>query len=208
MRYDEIAAQGVVDKNKKSDSKIKSGLKNLATAGLTAGGVGIASKIMPFLSEFIPQDLAYKGINKIAPQVGQFLKRGVDSGLDLKSGLNYLKESFTSKSGSSAPNKNNIIEQYSPELFQFLKEEIESGRAPIEAGAIAQSKNHFKEVIKKMSKDHKTDFSSIIETIFGNAQQPKEQMQEKPGQNPGGIDPQLLSIMQNMQETMNKLSGG
>ncbi len=59
-----------------------------------------------------------------------------------------------------------------------------------------------------MSKDHKTDFSSIIETIFGNAQQPKEQMQEKPGQNPGGIDPQLLSIMQNMQETMNKLSGG
>ena len=136
-------------------------------AGALAGASGLASKVLPFLSEYIPTDLAMKGINKIAPKLGEFLKSGLSQGLSVESGLDYLKEQFKRPEQEPAKEEGNIIKQYSPELSQFIEGEIKKGRSPLEAGAMAQLKPEFKKHIEKLSKDHKSPWSAILETVYG-----------------------------------------
>lgn len=88
----------------------------------------------------------------------------------------------------SIPSKENrnIIQQYSPELFEFLQEQIQKGNNPIAAGAAAQNNSKFSNIIKKISKDHKADWSSILQTVFGNEQaQQAPQQQNTQQQGPG-----------------------
>lgn len=79
------------------------------------------------------------------------------------------------QSQQETPNQQNIIEQYSPELFQFISDLIGKGRSPLEAGALAQLDKRFMKVIKSMETDHKTPFSSILQSVFGSTQQNKQQ---------------------------------
>jgi len=128
-------------------------------------GAAAASRIVPFLSEHIPLDLAVKGISKISPKLGSFLQSGMDKGLDAKSGLSFIKDNFNKT--KSAPDQRSIIQQYSPELNEFLQKEIQNGRSPLEAGALAEFSGKYKKAINKMVEDHKTPFSSILESVFG-----------------------------------------
>lgn len=188
LRPDERAALAQIERSKSFDTSVKSGLKKAAGLGTLAlgAGTGLASKILPFLSEFIPPDLAIKGINKLSPKVGSFLKKGMSQGLDIKEGFNFLKENFSQK---KAPEQRNILQQYSPELHEFITGEIQKGHSPLEAGALAEIQDKFKKSIKKMSEDHKAPFSSILESIFGSGENaPKQealqrfkQHQKKPG---------------------------
>jgi len=182
LRPDEIANQSDISRDENFRSNVKSGLKTGAAIGIGAAG-GLGSRILPFLSSYVPMDLAMKGINKVAPQVGAFLKKGQSMGLDLKSGLDYLKTQI-----KEPEEERNIIQKESPELHQFLDQHIKSGRNPIEAGALAQIDEKFKSVIKKLEKSHNTRWSSIIESIFGGGQtaQPQQaQQQRQPFQGPG-----------------------
>ena len=219
LRPDEIAAEENIKKNNRSDERLKSGLKTAGSLAVTGASAGMGAKLMPFLSSYIPMDLALKGINKLSPVTGKFLRKGMKSGLDLKDGLNYLKESIEGSSKKPIENTENIIQQYSPELLQFLKDEIANGMAPQKAGAVARlMSKDFDKAIKQIEKDHKTDFSLLLQNIFGSAEQPKaqqepeqmqqEQMQGQQGQQAGGVDPALMQVIQNMQNTMNKFRGG
>jgi hypothetical protein len=91
------------------------------------------------------------------------------SGLSLTSGLDYLRQNSEPKEEKqeNAEESRNIIEQYSPELNQFIQEQIGKGLDPLQAGAIAQNDKRFSSVIQKLMKDHKTPWSNIIESIFG-----------------------------------------
>jgi hypothetical protein len=176
--------------------KIKRGLKGVAGLGTAAVGIGLGSKIMPFLNEYIPTDIALKGISKVSPKFGDFLNRGLAKGLDAKSGLDYIKENLSKK---QAPNERNIIEQYSPELHQFLTGEIQKGRQPLEAGALAETSGKYKKAIQDMVKDHKAPFSSILESVFGSAQQPQQPQQQAPQQGqqqPENGDQALMAALQ------------
>lgn len=95
-RSDEIYADEKTEASRKSDQRLKSGIGTAAALGGTAFGAGIASRIMPFLSKYIPADLAMKGINKVAPQIGNYLKKGMEKGLNLQDGLNFIKENLGS----------------------------------------------------------------------------------------------------------------
>jgi hypothetical protein len=92
LRPDEKASQHDIQKSHKFDKLLKKGVKSAAGLATAATGIGISSKILPFLSEFIPADLALKGISKVSPKIGDFLNKGLKAGLDLKSGLDFLKE--------------------------------------------------------------------------------------------------------------------
>jgi hypothetical protein len=185
LRPDELASNSEIERSQERDRKLKKGVKTavgVGTAALGASAIGgLSSKIIPFLSEYIPENLAMKGINKVAPKVGDFLKRGMENGLDIKSGLNYLKENlgFGSKA-ATAPQEQNIIAQYDDKLHSFIEEQINQGRAPLEAGAIARSSGKFNKAITQMEKDHKSNFSSIIESVYGQQeqQQPMQQAQQ------------------------------
>ncbi len=187
-RPDEQVLEGDIRKAGERTNNLKSAVGTVGKIAAGAAGLGAASmgakgisKILPFLSEYIPEDLAYKGINKVMPGVGTFLKDGMKQGLSLKSGLDFIKEQVSqSQQKEQTQKKGNIIEQYSPELHQFISQEIAGGRKPIEAAAIAQHDKRFSNVINKLSKDHKTPWSSIIESIYGSESQalPENQQQQ------------------------------
>ena len=224
LRPDEKAMLSEIERSRKSDEQLKGVLKTgaktaigLGTAGLGLAGAKMASKVMPFLNEFIPYDLALKGISKVSPELGGFLKKGMEKGLDLKEGLEFIKKNISGTEEANSPVKENrnIIQQYSPELFNFLEDQIKQGRDPLQAGAIAQNDNRFAPAIKKMSKDHKSDWSSILQTVFGQSQmaqqqqgqqqvqpQQMQQQQAQPQQAQGGQGQQaLMSILQKIQQS-------
>jgi hypothetical protein len=220
LRPDELAAISEIEMAKSKNQDIKKGLKFAANVGTAALGVGTAvagakglSKVLPFLNEFIPAELALKGISKISPELGKFLKTGQSMGLDLKSGLDFLNNKLKSQASTE---QKNIIAQYSDELNNFLQDYINKGRTPLEAGALAQLDPKFKNVIKKIEQDHKTNFSSILQSIFGQENPQTEKQPQQPQQtnaNPQqpqqgqGLDPQLLQLMQGIRSSIQNLRG-
>jgi hypothetical protein len=175
-RPDEQVLEGDIRKAGERTNNLKSAVGSVGKIAAGAAGLGAASmgakglsKILPFLSEYIPVDLAYKGINKVMPGVGTFLKDGMKQGLSLKSGLDFIKEQVSqSQQNEQAKKKGNIIEQYSPELLQFMSQLIQKGANPLEAASKAQMSSKFLKPIQNMVKDHKVPFFSIVESIFGN----------------------------------------
>jgi hypothetical protein len=204
MRPDERASEEQIRREKEFNESVKGGLKKTAGLGLSAAGAGLGSRILPFLSEHIPFDLALKGISKISPKVGDFLKRGMEKGLNAKEGMDFVKDKIQKSEPQPAKDQRNIIEQYSPELHQFIKEEVTKGRPPLEAGALAQVNDKFKKVIKKLEEDHKTPFSSILQSVYGGGQYggpvnlPQETQQ--PQQQTGKGQQALMAILQKIQQ--------
>lgn len=211
LRPDEMARESEIKKAQGRTNAVRSGLKTVASLG----GAGIAAKILPFLSQYVPSDLALKGINKVAPVVGNFLKSGMSKGLTLQSGLSFLSENLSNeKEKESIKEDRNIIEQYSPELHQFMTESIGSGEDPIRAAASAifDKKKNFESIIKKMEKDHNTPWSSIVESVYGQQGVKKtpnqpEQGQQQPNQSGQGLDPGVAQILQQGNAIMQKFRG-
>jgi hypothetical protein len=200
MRPDEKTAEKRGERAREFEGGLKRAGKAALGIATTAAGVGLSSKIMPFLNEYIPTDLAIKGISKISPKLGDFLNKGMEQGLNVKEGLDFIKERMgKSQEQNKSPDKRSIIEQYSPELNQFLQAEIQKGRQPLEAGALAETSGKFKKAIGDMVKDHKAPFSSILESVFGSAQQPKAGPQ---GQQPGQDQQQPQQAGQGQQALM------
>lgn len=210
MRPDEEANRDEIERDKRFRSNVVKGAGTVATLGAGAA----ATRILPFLSEFIPTDLAMKGLNKVSPKVADFLKRGQSMGLDVKEGLQYVKDSIQPKQEQSAKQNKNIIEQYSPELHQFMSESIGSGEDPIRAAAsaILDKKKNFESVIRKMEKDHKTPWTAIVESIYGQQGVKKtpnqpEQGQQQPNQSGQGLDPGVAQILQQGNAIMQQFRG-
>ena len=204
LRPDEAANRSVIERDERLRSNIGRGAKAIASIATTAAAPAIGSRILPFLSEYIPVDLAMKGISKISPKVGDFLRKGMESGLDVKEGLNFLKDKLTPK--ESAEESRNIIEQYDPELHQFLDQEIKKGRTPIEAGALAQLNKKFTSSITKLTKDHKTPWSGILQSVYGGQQSQAQPTQEQQTnqlnqQQPGQGQAALMAILQKLQQS-------
>ncbi len=183
--------------------------KGLKAAGQFAGaalGSAALSRIAPLLSSFIPEDLAIKGLSKINPTLGKFVKNAINSGSSFDEVKSFIQEKVTpnnqeQENKTEQPKESrNIIEQYSPELYQFISSQVASGRNPIEAAAIAQNDKKFKPIIDKLSKDHKTPWSSIIESIYGNGQSANPQQQSQSFQQPQqGTGQATQALMQALQ---------
>lgn len=236
----------------------------------------VKNRVLSLLNEHVPEELAFKGISKISPELGSFLTRGLSAGLPIASGLDFLRNKLSNEETSSnsslradekaaqtqikqsrnesnnikslaklglgiaggaglsglanglvsnaltqnpqsssinpvepvqpnepmqqpnqAPNNQNIIEQYSPDLHQFLLSEIQKGRSPIEAGALAQVSGKFKKEIARITKDHKADWSAIIESVFGKG----EVTQERP-KTQGNADDRLTASMEKLLQAL------
>jgi len=192
MRPDEQANQAEIERDERFRGNLKRGI---GTAASIAGGAA-ASRIMPFLNEYVPVDLALKGLSKVSPHIADFLKRGQKAGLDIKEGMNYVKDMMNPQQPENSdpqqqakPEKKNIVEQYSPELHQYIVNELKTGRPLLQIAALAQlggKKGSFKKAIEQMEKDHQAPWSSIAESVYGSTQnQPQKggnNMQSPPNQ--------------------------
>lgn len=193
LRPDELANLGVVEQSQKRDRLLRG-------AGSLALGAGIGSRILPFINQFIPPDLAMKGINKISPVLGSLLKKGQEKGLDVQEGLNFIKTNIL----RDADKERNIIQQESPELHQFIDQEIRGGMTPLQAGAKASVDKKFTDVIKKLVKTHKMPWSNILETIYGSGEQalPKSPQPQGQQQQPGQGQQALMSILSQINQRL------
>jgi len=182
------------EKNEQPARLLKKGGSLALTAASLYGGGSMISRAMPFLNQYIPADLAIKGLSKINPKFGQFIEKSLKNGHSFDQIKEFILEKLEtaeeSRPKEKQPDQKNIIQKYSPELFNFMKDLIGKGKSPLEAGALATiglgGKNYSKE-IKKMESDNKADWSSIIESVFGTAQQPQgnqqmSQMTQEPPQ--------------------------
>lgn len=185
------ASEEILRESKLPGQALQTGVKT--AAGLIGGGA-ILNKISPFLNKFIPPSIATKALSKIDPRFGKFIKSATDNGHTSEEALEFIKEKV---SEPEKPKENrSIIQQYSDELDAFIKNHIQQGRQPLEAGAIAQFDPKFKKVIAQMEKDHKIPFSAILESTYGSAQQSQQPQQPIPQQQPqqaqGGNNDQML----------------
>lgn len=209
-------------------------IKYATSLGVGAlGGNSLVNRILPFLNNHIPENIAKKGIAKVSPHLGKFVESATNLGHDFYEIRDFIRgKAAEEKEEFKKPKENrNVIQQYSPELHQYILDEIQKGRSPLEAGAVASMQDTFKEAIKKITKDHKAPFSSIIETVYGNSGKEKaiknaiarqsrqpselsreslinqfdESQQANPQQNQGKAA--LLQTMQEITETLRRIRG-
>lgn len=151
----------------------------LKNAGLTALGAGVAttgskaiSKLIPaigsLINDYIPDNFSMKGLNKVDPRFSKFIQGAMEEGYSYKDVREFLGDKLKkTESENGIKDTKNIIEKYSPELFSFIDQKIKKGESPLNAGALAQNEKQFSSIIKKLTEDYRTPFSSIIETVFG-----------------------------------------
>lgn len=160
--------------------------KNAATLAGAAGTAYFAGsnlgRVLPFLSKYVPEDLAIKGLNKIDPRFGDFINKAQSAGQSFGEIKDFISGKAEEGMQAQSEKKGNIIEQYSPELHRFLSEKIQSGVSPFTAAGLAMMTHlgtDFKSVIEKIKKDHKVPWIDIVESIYGG-QAPQQQGQAQP----------------------------
>lgn len=202
LRSDESANQAEVDRDQRFRRNVGKGIATASSFATAAAASPLASKIMPFINQYIPPGLAMQGISKVSPKLGSFLKKGQEMGLDVEEGLNFIKDKIGG-GNTNAKEERNLVQQYSPELHQFIDQEIRGGRNAVQAGALAQNDKRFKNIITKITKDHKTPWSNILESIYGGSQPEQQPMQNQSQQsgNPQAKD-QLLQAMQALSQQL------
>jgi hypothetical protein len=188
LRPDEEAAEEKIRKSQRSSGLVKSGVSAVLGAGVGAAGLKMASKIAPFLSEHIPLDLAVKGISKLSPQIGNFLKKGRDMGLDIKEGLNLLKDKVQPKEEEPKKKTNQQVDigQYSPDLQAFIEHWLSQGEEPATAAAVAKNvpsnQAKFKAAIDKIEADTGEDFIELVGQMYKGMNKGGRKMPQQAGQ--------------------------
>lgn len=194
-------------------------LKNVGLTALGGGAASVGSKalkqLMPavgaLINNYVPENIAMKGLNKIDPRFGNFIQGALDEGYSFDDLRSFIGEKVQKTQQGVKENKN-IISQYDDQLHAFMDNLIKNGRSALEAGALARATGKFNKAIKKMEKDHKTNFSSIIEAVYGKeqpqakqsapqqTQQIAEQAQPNPAQSPSSApnngDAALIAALQ------------
>lgn len=201
MRPDEIAAQAEIERSQGRDKLVRKGV----TAGAGLALAGGAARILPFLSEHIPLDLAIKGISKINPKIGNLLNEGTKMGLNVSEGLDYLKSQF-SQAEEPAKKRNPLqdFETNYPELAQGLMNTIQNGQTPQAAAAILKQSTSLGKQVKKLEKEVGKNFIDYVLELFGpqgegmqpqQQPQPISQGQQNAPQQGGSIDQDIMAAL-------------
>lgn len=189
----------------------ESPIQLLKGAGLTALGGGLInagskamSKVIPavgaLINDYIPEEISKKGLSRIDPRFGKFIQGALDEGYSYDDLREFLGEKI--KKSMPAKEDKGIIEQYSPELSSFIKEKIGSGMTPIQAGAVAQNDRRFSNAIKKMTQDHKVQWSQILESEFGKEPVSQSQNMQQQQNKPSDAKAALMQILQQINSSL------
>lgn len=214
LRPDELSANSQIRRNIEQSQMAKKGIKTAIGIGTSIAGAGLASKALPFLNELIPADLALKGINKVAPEIGKFLKKGQSMGLNLKEGLDFLRNNLQPKK-EEQQQENPVVKQAKdfetnyPDIIQALMGYINNGRSPQEAATILKQLTPFNQKIKKIEKDNGKNFVDfIVEMMGGNQSSQMQQPRQNSAQGQSqGLDPQLMQIMSGIRSSIQNIKG-
>jgi len=192
---EEIARQGQAPKR-----LLQQGI-GAATAitGATAFGKSLAQKTLNLVNKYIPENLAIKGLEKLDPRYGKFIKKMMDSGAEWNEIAEFIggkaQEGLDQEQETQEPAKDirNLIEKHSPELHQFISNQMKKGKSHKEAGALARigtGGKAFDKVIDKLTKEHKTTWEDILDAVYGGAQGQPQPAQAPAAQQQQAAQPQ------------------
>lgn len=213
---EEIRNQGEIPVNAlKNAGKIAATAATAYAGGRAASsGRAILSKAMNFLSPYIPQEIAKKGLDKIDPRFGKFIKKAEENGWDFDEISDFIKQKAQGDEGEEQQpqqqpkDDRNVIQKYSPELHEFIDQEVKKGRPALHAAAMAQNNSKFADIIKKLTKDYKTQWSNIVESTYGNGQIPQSKaVLHEEGQQQGEQGNARNDLAQAMQQLAQMLQG-
>jgi hypothetical protein len=192
--------------------------KALSTAtSLATGGIA-ATKVLPFLSKYIPENLAMKGLSKLDPRFGKFIQGAQERGFSFDDIKDFMGEKI--QSGEGEKEKENILSKYDPMLDKVLRYYIDQkGLTPSQAATHAEVREpKLKKIIEQVKKDFKNkNFAEIVENAYVNYKkkgqesvsdqivEPQQQSQQA-GQN-GGLAPDIMAAMNDISQRLNKLKG-
>jgi len=190
-------------------------LQNVGETALSYTGGGlVARRVLPFLSRFVPGDLAMKGLSKISPSMGKFIGAALGAGQS----PDEVKEFIAGKVKDEEKEKSqrNIVQQHDPELHTYIKDYMGKGKSFLWAGQQALKHGRFKMAIDKMKKTYKVPWEEILNSVYGMMQpderqeqsaqappmeQPQTQPQQAPQQQQGAGAAALLATLQNIAKT-------
>jgi len=207
MRPDEQANAAAVQRDQRMRQNVSKGVG----AGVGLASTALGARALPFLSEYIPTDLAMKGLQKVAPKVADFLRKGQSAGLDIKQGMDFIKSKLSpaeepaqesEQEAKGAEDSRNLIEKSAPELHQFIVDKMKKGESFRRAGALARLEGGgktFSKAIEKLMKDHKASWEDMIEAIYGGAQSASGSAPAAQQQEPQPAQPQAPQQMQQAQ---------
>lgn len=153
--------------------------------GLSAAGGGAANlgsramgRIVPavgaLISKYVPDNILSAGLSKLDPRLGTFMQGAVDAGYTHDDIREFLGEKVEKSQQQVSQDKKNLIEKYSPELHQFISDQIKGGQSHLGAGAMAEldkkSGKDFKSIIEKIKKDTKSTWAEVLDSVYGGAQ--------------------------------------
>lgn len=157
-----------------------------AIGGTAVFGKGLAEKALALASNYLPESLAIKAFTKLDPRFGKLITTAMENGQTGRQAIDFIAgKAEEGLQQQQSQDKRNLIEKHSPELHQFIEQEIKKGQTPLQAGAralVAHGKN-FDKVIEKLKKEHKTSWEQILEAVYGGAK-PAEQNQPPAAQAP------------------------
>ena len=101
--------------------------------------MNLTSRILPLLNEYIPEEMALRGISKISPKMGSFLQNGLAAGLPLSAGLNFIREKLSKSPKSKMDKTLRPDEQSSQSRIEANERQNEGIKtvAKLGAGAVA-----------------------------------------------------------------------
>ncbi len=199
--------------------------------GLSAAGGGAANlgsramgRIVPavgaLISKYVPDNILTAGLSKLDPRLGTFMKGAVDAGYTHDDIREFLGEKIEKSQEKPSTDSKNLIEKHSPELHQFITEQMKKGESFRRAGALARLEGGgktFGKTIEKLMKDHKASWEDMIEAIYGGektapsaapAAQSQAPAAQMPNQPPGGQNPAMQQAPQMQQPQAQQVGPG
>ncbi len=163
-------------------------------------GLGIAagfSQVLPFLNSLIPEEISIKGLSKINPRLGGFVKKALKSGY----GLDEIK-SFIKEKGESSEEKQNApfsIRKVNPRLAEEIETTMSRGYDPLQTAAVISNSSRFSKDIKDIQKKTNRKIEDLISEEFqqatgGNSSPRQQNPQQSQGQD------RLMQLLQKLNQ--------
>lgn len=223
MQPYQSASQEIRRRDQAPSNALKKGGALALQAGSAYAGGATLSKVLPFLSSYIPQSLAIKGLSKVDPRFGKFITQAMDQG----SSFDEVKEFIKDKAQGNPQVKEqqeegdeDIILKFSPKLSKLVTKLVEAGHPIEEVEQIARSPGQRSaKDVEHMEKSLGMTFYDILRSVFGGVarnppqgqqqQQPQQQMapqqqmqQGQPqAQGQGQGQAALMAILQKLQQS-------
>lgn len=178
-----------------------------ASLAISGGAGAIASRVLPFLSQYIPEAIAIKGLSKIDPRFGSFINKAMSAGSTFDEVKEFIKDKMQPPKEeveeNNQPQQLNELGQFSPELQTFIEQQIQSGKAPDHAAALAMSEASFLDLVNGIEKKVKVPFTKFVRELYeGKAVQSKAALQPDQPQGQSGSGQQaLMAILQKIQQS-------